>query len=128
VAGLRKILIVEDSVELRDVYLRYLRRKGLEVEAALDGEEGLRVAKEFKPDLVFIDIMMPKLDGYEVLKTLRHNEEYGCTKAKLVILTNLGDSNNVSPEVAQDMDGYIIKAEINLPDLLDIIASFDKEA
>jgi CheY-like chemotaxis protein len=127
VAGLRKILIVEDSIELRDVYLRYLRRKGFDVEAALDGEEGLRVAKEFRPDLVFIDIMMPKLNGYEVLKILRHNEEYGCTKAKLVILTNLGDSNNVSPEVAGDMDGYIIKAEINLPDLLDIIGSFDKE-
>jgi DNA-binding response OmpR family regulator len=128
VAGLQKILIVEDSIELRDVYLRYLRRKGFEVEAALDGEEGLRVAKEFRPDLVFIDIMMPKLDGYGVLKALRHNEEYGCTKAKLVILTNLGDSNNVSPEVTQDMDGYIIKAEINLPDLLDIITSFGKDA
>lgn len=127
-AGLQKILIVEDSIELRDVYLRYLRRKGFEVEAALDGEEGLRVAKEFRPDLVFIDIMMPKLDGYGVLKALRHNEEYGCTKAKLVILTNLGDSNNVSPEVTQDMDGYIIKAEINLPDLLDIITSFGKDA
>lgn len=126
-AGLRKILIVEDSIELRDVYLRYLKRKGFEVEAALDGEEGLQKAKEFRPDLVFIDIMMPKLDGFEVLKILRHNEEYGCTKAKLVILTNLGDSDNVSPEVAQDMDGYIIKAEINLPDLLDIITSLDKD-
>lgn len=124
-AGLHKILIVEDSIELRDIYKFFLEQNGYEVETALDGEKGLQKAKDFKPDLVFIDIMMPRRDGYEVLKELRHNETYGCTKAKLVILTNLGDSSKVSPEVSHDMDGYVVKAEIELPDLLDVITSFE---
>lgn len=125
--GLRKILIVEDSIELRDIYKLFFTQKGYEVETALDGDEGLEKAKEFQPDLVFIDIMMPKKDGYEVLKELRHNENYGCTQAKLVILTNLGDASKVSPEVSHDMDGYVIKAEVDLPDLLDVIKSFETE-
>lgn len=125
--GLRKILIVEDSIELRDIYKLFFTQKGFEVETALDGDAGLLKAKEFQPDLVFIDIMMPKRDGYDVLKELRHNPEYGCTKAKLVILTNLGDSSKVSPEVSHDMDGYVIKAEVDLPDLLDVIKSLEKE-
>lgn len=123
--GLRKILIVEDSIELRDIYKLFFTQKGFEVETALDGDEGLIKAKDFQPDLVFIDIMMPKRDGYQVLKELRHNPEYGCTKAKLVILTNLGDASKVSPEVAHDMDGYVIKAEVDLPDLLDVIKSLE---
>ena len=124
--GLRKILIVEDSIELRDIYKLFFTQKGFEVETALDGDEGLEKAKEFHPDLVFIDIMMPKKDGYQVLKELRHNPQYGCTKAKLVILTNLGDASKVSPEVSHDMDGYVIKAEVDLPDLLDVIKSFEE--
>lgn len=123
--GLRKILIVEDSIELRDIYKLFFTQKGFEVETALDGDAGLQKAKEFQPDLVFIDIMMPKRDGYDVLKQLRHNPEYGCTKAKLVILTNLGDASKVSPEVSHDMDGYVIKAEVDLPDLLDVIKSLE---
>jgi DNA-binding response OmpR family regulator len=124
--GLRKILIVEDSIELRDIYKLFFTQKGFDVETALDGVEGLEKAKEFHPDLVFIDIMMPKKDGYEVLKELRHNPAYGCTTAKLVILTNLGDASKVSPEVSHDMDGYVIKAEVDLPDLLDVIKSLEE--
>lgn len=124
--GLRKILIVEDSIELRDIYKLFFTQKGFEVETALDGDEGLEKAKEFQPDLVFIDIMMPKKDGYQVLKALRHDPQYGCTKAKLVILTNLGDASKVSPEVSHDMDGYVIKAEVDLPDLLEVIKSLEE--
>jgi len=125
--GLRKILIVEDSIELRDIYKLFFTQKGFEVETALDGDAGLEKAKEFQPDLVFIDIMMPKRDGYDVLKQLRHDPQYGCTKAKLVILTNLGDASKVSPEVSHDMDGYVIKAEVDLPDLLDVIKSLENQ-
>lgn len=67
--------------------------------------------------------MMPKKDGFEVLKLLRHDPTYNCTKAKIVMLTNLGDSK-VTPQQRQDMDGYVIKAEIVLSDLLEVIKSF----
>jgi two-component system phosphate regulon response regulator PhoB len=122
-AGLRKILIVEDNVELRNLYTTFLGAEGYEIAEAGDGEEGLQVAKAYHPDLVFLDVMMPKKDGFQVLKELRHDESYGCTKAKIVILSNLGHSDTVDPEVQKDMDGYVIKAEIQLTDLIEIINS-----
>lgn len=124
-AGLQKILLVEDNIELRNIYEMFLKHREYDVRTAIDGEDGLRQAKTFHPDLVFLDIMMPNLDGLRVLKLLRHDEQYGCTKAKIVLLTNLGDANRVNPKVKHDMDGYVIKAEIELRDLIDIIKSFE---
>ena len=60
-----------------------------------------------------------------MLKILRHDESNGCTKSKIVLLTNLGDSSKVSPSVRKDMDGYVVKAEINLDDFLEIIKSLE---
>lgn len=124
-AGLHKILLVEDNVELRNLYVLFLKDHGYDVATANDGEEGLEVAKSYHPDLIFLDVMMPKKDGFEVLKILRHDESYDNTKTKIVILTNLGDSSRASAEVKRDMDGYVIKAEIVLDDLIDIIKSFE---
>jgi len=126
VVGSQKILLVEDNLELRGIYEQYLKRRGYDIVSASDGEEGLKKAKELHPGLIFLDIMMPKLDGLRVLKLLRHDETYGCTRSKVVLLTNLGDASRVDPKVQKDMDGYVIKAEINLPDLIDIIKSFDQ--
>lgn len=124
-AGLRKILLVEDNLELRNLYEIFLKQHGFDVAIASDGDEGLVKAKEYKPDLIFLDVMMPKKNGFEVLKLLRHDPAYGNTKTKIIILTNLGDSSKVSPEVRADMDGYVIKAEIELRSLLEIIKSFE---
>jgi CheY-like chemotaxis protein len=125
VAGLQKILLVEDNFELRRIYELFLKQHGFKVSVAADGEEGLKVAKEFKPDIIFLDVMMPKMDGFQALKHLRHDPQYNCTKAKIVIFTNLGDAGKVSASVRDDMDGYVIKAEIELPDILDIIKSLE---
>ena len=124
-AGLQKILLVEDNPELRNLYKLFLHGHGFDVEMPADGEEGLVAAQKFKPDLIFLDIMMPKMDGFQVLKILRHDEKYGCTKTKIVLLTNLGDASKVSPSVRKDMDGYVVKAEINLEDFLEIIKSLE---
>lgn len=124
-AGSQKILLVEDNVELRTIYEQYLTRRGYEIVVAVDGEDGLDMAKRHKPWLIFLDIMLPKLDGLSVLKQLRHDDNYGCTQAKIVLLTNLGDASRVDPKVQKDMDGYVIKADINLSDLIDIIKSFN---
>jgi DNA-binding response OmpR family regulator len=124
-AGLQKILLVEDNAQLKDIYVLFLKQNGFKIATAADGEEALDIAKTYKPDLIFLDVMMPKKDGFEVLKILRHQPEYNCAATKIVLLTNLGDASKVSPQVHKDMDGYVIKAEIVLSDLLDIIKSLE---
>ena len=124
-AGLRKIMLVEDNVELRNLYEIFLKQHGFDVATAADGDAGLEAAKSYHPDLIFLDVMMPKKNGFEVLKILRHDPSYGNMKTKIVILTNLGDSSKVSNDIRRDMDGYVIKAEIELSSLLEIIKSFE---
>lgn len=106
------------------MYETFLTLNGFTIDSAVDGEDGLNKAREFKPDLIFLDIMMPKKDGFEVLKILRHDPAFNCTKCKIVMLTNLGDSK-LTPEMRKDMDGYVIKAEIVLSDLLEVVKSLE---
>lgn len=122
-AGLHKILLVEDSPELQNLYKIFLKNNGFTVDTANDGEEALAVVKHFKPDLILLDIMMPRKDGIEVLHILRTEPAYECQKTKIVLLTNLGDGTKLSDTTRKEMDGYVIKAEIVLSDLLDVIKS-----
>ena len=86
-----KILLVEDSRLLRVTTERTLIRAGYEVITAVDGEEGLRLAVESKPDLVLLDMMLPKLSGQEVLKKLRLNPSTKSTP--VIVLTGLSEAN-----------------------------------
>ena len=124
-AGLQKILLVEDDQFIREMYQAYLGGKGYTVAVAADGDEALGVAKSFHPDLIFLDIMMPKKNGLEVLKILREDPSYGCTTCRIVLLTNLGD-NTIGQKFERQIDGYAIKADISLSDLIDIIRSFEQ--
>ena len=74
-AGLQKILLVEDNPELRNLYELFLTENGFKVITAIDGEDGLEKAKTSSPDLIFLDVMMPKLDGYTVCDQLRGNHD-----------------------------------------------------
>lgn len=82
----KKILIVEDEKLLLKLYKMKLETKEYEVEVAVDGEEGLRKAQNFKPDLILLDILMPKMDGYEMLRRMRKIPE--AMRIPVVIMTN----------------------------------------
>jgi DNA-binding response OmpR family regulator len=86
-----KILLIEDSRLLRITTERTLMRAGYEVITAVDGEEGLRLAVESNPDLVLLDMMLPKLSGQEVLRKLRLNAASASTP--VIVLTSLSESN-----------------------------------
>ncbi|MGH9517597.1 MAG: response regulator [Terriglobales bacterium] len=86
-----KILLIEDSRLLRITTERTLVRAGYEVITAVDGEQGLRLAVESKPDLVLLDMMLPKLSGQEVLQRLRLNPS--SKSVPVIVLTSLSESN-----------------------------------
>ena len=86
-----KILLIEDSRLLRTTTERALIRAGYEVITAVDGEQGLRLVVESKPDLVVLDMMLPKLSGQEVLQKMRLNSSSQSTP--VIVLTSLSESN-----------------------------------
>jgi len=74
--GQKKILVVDDEIQLIELVQTRLEANGYEVITANDGEEGLEKAKSEKPDLIILDVMMPKMDGYKVCSLLKNDEQY----------------------------------------------------
>lgn len=124
-AGLQRVLLVEDNLELREMYSSFLKDNGYSVETANDGEQALEKSKTFLPDIIFLDIMMPKMDGFETLSKLRNDGTYGATTAKIVLMTNLNVNAEMTEEAKKDIDGYAVKADITMTDLIEIIKSFE---
>lgn len=90
------------------IYSNKLVENGFDVEAAFDGEEGLIKINEFRPDLILLDIILPKKDGFEVLKELKAKKEFD--KIFVIALTNLSQKEEVQKGLSLGADDYIIKA------------------
>ena len=115
-----KILIIEDDALLSRMYQIVFSSSNYEVAVAVDGEDGLEKTSSFKPDLILLDIMMPKLNGLEVLKKLKANPETKTTP--VVVLTNLAGSGDVQAALELGAVRYIVKSE-NKPKQVDEIVS-----
>ena len=111
----KKILIVEDDSILQKALQEFLTGEGFEIFSALDGEEGIKMGKEKNPDLVLLDIILPRKDGYEVLKELKSDEK--TKKIPVVLLTNLGSLNDVEKALEMGATTYLIKADYKLEEV-----------
>jgi len=111
----KKILIVEDDSVLQKALQEFLSDEGFEIYSALDGEEGVQMGKDKKPDLILLDIILPKKDGYETLKELKADES--TKKIPVVLLTNLGSLNDVEKALALGATTYLIKADYKLEEV-----------
>ena len=101
------ILIVEDDREIRDLLVHYLRKEGFRPVTARDGEEGLAMARSEKPDLVLLDILLPKMDGLELLRKIRADREIARTP--VAMLTAKGDETDRIVGLELGADDYIPK-------------------
>ena len=103
-----KILLVEDDPFLLDMYSTKFKEVGFNIVVAQDGEMGLVKAKEELPDLILLDIVLPKKDGFEVLKILKSDSQ--TAKIPVILLTNLGLDSDVKRGLELGAQSYIIKA------------------
>ena len=101
------VLVAEDDEDIRALVVYRLERSGYEVVQARDGEEALRLAAEREPDLAILDVMMPKLDGYEVTRRLRR--EPATSRLPVILLTARSQEADVSQGFAAGADDYIRK-------------------
>jgi len=105
---MKKILIIEDDSFLSEMYSTKLTQDGFEVEVAIDGKQGLEKIKSVKPDLVLLDIVLPKMDGFEILENTKKDKEL--QDIPIILLTNLGQKNEIEKGLSLGADEYIIKA------------------
>lgn len=116
---MKKILIVDDNVFFAKTVSNFLPPDKYEVVTAEDGEEGLKKLQSEKPDLVLLDILMPKIDGIEFLKILQSKriKDKGEFPVPIVITSNLSNINKISEGVALGVKGYIVKSDENLQNI-----------
>ena len=103
----KHILIIDDEQDLLDLLRPRLETAGYEISTALDGQEGLNKAREEKPDLILLDVMMPKMDGYQVCRFLKFDEEY--KHIPIVLLTARGQKQDKETGKKVGADGYLTK-------------------
>ncbi len=103
----RSILIVEDDREIRDLLAHYLRKEGFDVVLAPDGEAGLSRARSGRPNLILLDILLPKMDGLELLRVIRSDREIGGTP--VIMLTAKGDETDRIVGLELGADDYVPK-------------------
>lgn len=120
-----KILIIEDDYFIRELYERQLKKRGYDVVAAADGAEGLVKAAEVSPNLILLDIMLPKLNGLDLLGTLKAKPE---TKdIPVVLLTNLGQESVIKEGFKLGAKGYLIKSAYTPEQIISEVESFMSE-
>jgi len=119
-----KILVIEDDKLLKKIYQTKLAIEGYDAVIASNGEEGLEMAKEFKPDLILLDLLMPIKTGFEVLEDISKNKTL--KSIPIIVATNLGqeaDRQRISHFGVKD---YIIKSDITIQGIIDKISNILK--
>jgi DNA-binding response OmpR family regulator len=112
----KRILFVEDDDALANVYLVRLQAEGFEVKRVANGEDALAAAIEFKPNLVLLDVMMPKVSGFDVLDILRNTPE--TANLKIVMLTALSQESDKKRAKDLGVDEYLVKSQVVIGDVI----------
>ncbi len=115
----KKILLVEDDTALSGVYKSRLDLEGFDVREVNNGEDALSAAVEYKPDLVLLDAMMPKISGFDVLDILRNTPE--TTNIRVIMLTALSQPKDKERAESLGVDDYLVKSQVVIGDVVERI-------
>ncbi len=112
----KKILLVEDDTALAAVYRSRLELEGFEINEVNNGEDALSAAISFRPDLILLDVMMPKISGFDVLDILRNTPE--TTNIRVVMLTALSQPKDKERAEQLGVDDYLVKSQVVISDVV----------
>ena len=113
----KKILLVEDDVALSGVYKTRLQMEGFETREVNNGEDALSAAVDFKPDLILLDAMMPKISGFDVLDILRNTP--ATSNVRIIMLTALSQPKDKERAESLGVDDYLVKSQVVISDVID---------
>lgn len=111
-----KILFIEDDLTLASLFTMRMEAEGFEVRQAHDGDAALQAAKEFRPDLVLCDLMMPHVSGYDVIDIMRNTVE--TANAKIVVISALSQPEDIEKAKKLGADDYIVKSQVVVDDIM----------
>jgi len=110
------ILFIEDEPTLQKTLGRALEQEGYEVQSALDGQSGLALVKRIKPNLILLDLILPKMDGFAVLKELKKDPDV--KEIPVIVLTNLESPQDIEKALSEGATNYLVKANYELNDVV----------
>ena len=113
----KKILLVEDDTALADVYRSRLELEGFEVKEVHNGEDALAITLDYRPDLVLLDAMMPKISGFDVLDILRNTPEIA--NIRVIMLTALSQPKDKERAESLGVDEYLVKSQVVISDVVE---------
>ncbi|HEX7483805.1 MAG TPA: response regulator [Candidatus Saccharimonadales bacterium] len=113
----KKILLVEDDIALAAVYKSRLELEGFDIREVNNGEEALSAALDYKPDLILLDAMMPKISGFDVLDILRNTPE--TAHIRIIMLTALSQPKDKERAEALGVDDYLVKSQVVIGDVVE---------
>lgn len=117
----KKILCIEDEHFIGELYARALTRAGFDIKVIVDGVDGLKEAQTDAYDIILLDIMVPNMTGIDILKNLRDSSVTPKLHAKIIITTNLEQSEESRAAIEEQADGYVVKAEITPKQLVEFL-------
>ena len=117
-----KILLIEDDQFLSKILLVKLKRAGFDVFLAVDGEEGIKKAKEIKPNLILLNLILPKLNGFEVLSEIKKTPVL--KKILVVVLSNLGQKSDVEKGLRMGAKDYLIETNLSLSEIVEKVKGY----
>lgn len=113
----KKILLVEDDDSLASVYQTRLQAEGFDIRRVPNGEDALSATLEYKPDLILLDVMMPKVSGFDVLDILRNTPE--TVNVKVIMLTALSQESDQERARSLGVDDYLVKSQVVIADVVE---------
>lgn len=112
----KKVLLVEDDTSLSSVYRARLELEGFDVREVHDGEDALTATLEYKPDIILLDAMMPKINGFDVLDILRNTPE--AANVRVIMLTALSQAKDKERAESLGVDEYMVKSQVVISDVV----------
>ncbi|MDP3740934.1 MAG: response regulator [bacterium] len=123
----RKILVVEDDEIMRGIEVKQLKSLDQVILEAEDGQQALLEIEKHKPDLILLDLLLPKVDGYGVLEAIRKHKDPAIAKSVVLVLSNLWSDKDILRAKALKVDAYFVKASTPIEDVIEKVTEILKD-
>jgi CheY-like chemotaxis protein len=117
-ANQKKVVVVEDDIAMREIVVHKLASNGYTVKEADDGKKGIELITTEKPDIVLLDLMLPEVDGFQVLENIRKNPDPTVSKIPIIVLSNLWSNKDILKTKALHVQAYMVKAYFTTEEIM----------